>query len=566
VPVRSRPSGLTIQFLGRPRISRRVGETYRFRSQKSWAVLAYLILSERPPTRGQLASLLFADADDPGRALRWSLAEIRRAIGPEGVVDGDPVTLSFPAQTIVDVETVMRGSWTEAVTLPGLGAELLEGLGIRGAAVFDTWLLGQQRHLAAASEAVLHEAALSSMSVGELERAVGYAIRAATMSPLDENHQALLIRLYRLLGDDESAVRQFQACQKLFNRELGVDPGPAIEAALRTTTPDPPEPADDATIEAVLEAGSAAVAAGALDAGVSSLRRATAVADGAGAISLQVRARLALAEAYIHALGGLDQEGLAQLYEADRIARDHGLAEAVAYARAELGYVDFLRGRYDRAERWLNDAVRLASGDLPVLAKATTYLGCVASDRADYPSATALLTEAVELARTAGEYRREAFAWSMLGRISLLNGRLDQAAAYLETSITLAERDHWLSFLPWPQALAGEAQLLAGDVSGASRVLRQAFARACQLGDPCWEGISARGLALVAEAQGETERAFEIATDARVRANRLADPYTWLDGYILDVECELGLRHGHPIRSGGWRRCEFSPLGPACES
>jgi predicted metal-dependent HD superfamily phosphohydrolase len=26
----------------------------------------------------------------------------------------------------------------------------------------------------------------------------------------------------------------------------------------------------------------------------------------------------------------------------------------------------------------------------------------------------------------------------------------------------------------------------------------------------------------------------------------LADPYVWLDGYILDTQCALGRRHGHP--------------------
>jgi hypothetical protein len=59
-----------------------------------------------------------------------------------------------------------------------------------GAAAFETWLLAQQRHAAAASEAVLHEAALGSMARGALEAAIGYAVRAAAMSPLDENHQA----------------------------------------------------------------------------------------------------------------------------------------------------------------------------------------------------------------------------------------------------------------------------------------------------------------------------------------------------------------------------------------
>ena len=45
---------------------------------------------------------------------------------------------------------------------------------------------------------------------------------------------------------------------------------------------------------------------------------------------------------------------------------------------------------------------------------------------------------------------------------------------------------------------------------------------------------------------GDTERAFELLADARSRCNRLADPYVWLDAYILDAQCELGRRHGHP--------------------
>jgi DNA-binding SARP family transcriptional activator len=80
---------LTIQLLGRPCISRGADEVYRFRSRKSWGLLAYLMLSERPPTRSQAAALLFGDADDPARALRWSLSEIRRTLGEDGSVDDD---------------------------------------------------------------------------------------------------------------------------------------------------------------------------------------------------------------------------------------------------------------------------------------------------------------------------------------------------------------------------------------------------------------------------------------------------------------------------------------------
>jgi DNA-binding SARP family transcriptional activator len=537
---------ITIQLLGRPRIARDPGDAYRFRSRKSWGLLAYLILSERPPPRSQLASLLFADADDPVRALRWCLSEIRRALGDDGSVDGDPVILHLPAGAVVDAEVVIGGTWSDAAGLPGLGADLLEGMSVKGAAAFETWLLSQQRHLAAASEAVLHEAALASMARGVLDTAIGYAVRAAAMSPLDENHQALLIRLYRMAGDDDAATKQFAAFTKALGAELGVAPGPAVESAMRATRHPRHEATDDATIEAMVEAGLAAVSAGAVGAGVHSLQTAARLADRAGATRLRVSSRLALAETLVHALGGLDEDGLAALHEADEIALANDLGEAVGQARAELGYVDFLRGRYDRAEHWLTDALTFAGGSPPVTAKAMTYLGAVESDRASYRRATGLLEQAVMLSQAAGETRRQAYGLSMLGRISLFRGDLDAAAGQLDASIELAERDHWLAFLPWPQALRGEVQLARADPAGAAELLQQAFARACQLGDPCWEGISARGLALVAEAAGDTGRAFALLSDARARSTRLADQYVWLEGYILDAQCELGRRHGHP--------------------
>lgn len=537
---------LVVHLLGRPRVERTDGDAYQVRSRKSWAVLAYLILTERPPTRSQLASLLFADADDPLRALRWSLSELRRCLGVDGSLDGDPVVLRLGADDVVDVNVVAHGSWTAAIDLPGLGEELLDGTAIRGAVAFESWLLSQRRRVAAASEAILHEAALGSMSHGALEAARAYAIRAVAMSPLDENHQALLIRLYRLAGDDDAADKQYAACVEMFERELGVAPGIAVEVAMREARREPKVVSDGPSIEATVEAGSAAVAAGAVEAGVRSLRTAVWLADGADANRLRISSRLMLAEALIHSVGGLDEEGLATLHEVDRIAVADGEREAVAQARAEVGYVDFLRARYDRAEVWLTDALKVAHGAPSITAKATAYLGSVESDRGNYARAVALLDEATTLSRAAGDPRREAYALSMLGRTSLLRGDLDRAAEQLDASIELAARDHWLAFLPWPQALRGEVYLARADPTGASETLVQAFARACQLGDPCWEGMSARGLALMAEATGQTDRAFAVLADARARCNRLADPYVWLDVYILDAQCQLGTRHGHP--------------------
>lgn len=265
---------LNVQLLGVPCLQRMTGPAYKFRSRKSWALLAYLILNEHPPTRRQLAALLFAEAKDPIRALRWSLFEIRRGLDEDGSVDGDPVVLELSPNAIVDVQVVAHGSWVDAVRLKGLGSGLLDSLVLRDAPAFESWLLSEQCHVAAASEAILHEAALSSRSRGQFEVALGYAARAASMSPLDENHQALLIRLYRLTGDEPAAKKQYVACTEMLERELAIAPGAAVEMAMSQSQHEPEPVSSIASIEAIVEAGSAAVSAGATHAGVESLRTA----------------------------------------------------------------------------------------------------------------------------------------------------------------------------------------------------------------------------------------------------------------------------------------------------
>ena len=270
-------------------------------------------------------------------------------------------------------------------------------------------------------------------------------------------------------------------------------PGAAVEAARHERARTVVAVATASAVEAVVEAGAAAIAAGATDPGIASLRGAVALADGTGVAGLRVRSRLALAEALIHAVRGQDEEGQAHLHEVDRLALQDGDLAVVAQARAELGYVDFLRARYDRAERWLTDAVDLARSSPAVLAKATSYLGSVYSDLGSYPQAVDLLEGAVRVAGVADDPRRAAYALSMHGRVDLLCGRLDDAAVRLAESVALAERGHWLSFLPWPEALQGELHLARQEPGAAAQVLERAFARACQLGDPCWEGMAARG-------------------------------------------------------------------------
>jgi DNA-binding SARP family transcriptional activator len=94
---------LVVRLLGRPQLERDGLLLVPPRGRKSWAVLAYVALAELPVSRERLSSLLFSDAADPQGALRWTLAELRRALVAADVLRGDPLRLGSPAGIAVDV-------------------------------------------------------------------------------------------------------------------------------------------------------------------------------------------------------------------------------------------------------------------------------------------------------------------------------------------------------------------------------------------------------------------------------------------------------------------------------
>jgi DNA-binding SARP family transcriptional activator len=530
-----------INLIGQPTVETPDAQPYRPRSRKTWAALGYLVLTERPPSRGRLSSLLFGEADDPLRALRWSLTELRRVLGDEAELRGDPVGLVLPAQTTVDVRLITSGRWQDAIALPNLGEDLLANVDMEGAPEFDSWLLAQRRHVAASTEDVLREATLALLARGDVDEALRLAVTLVGLNPYRESHQAVLIRAYLMSGDEAAANRQYEACTELFVRELGVAPGPSVRAAMQAPEIARPVVGDGETIDAIIEAGLAALSGGVPEAAAMSLRSGVALADSVGDTRRQATTRLALARAVSHSSRGGDEEGAMLLHAAGQKAREAGDEALYARTSVELAYRDMLAARYDRAEQWLV-AENLPSSDAELRARADCYLGCLESDRAEYQKAEELLGRAVDYLRAAGIHRGEAYAASLLGRMHFLRGDLDAAANWLETAM---ERNSAIAFVPWPQSFLGEVALERGDRESAARHLEQAFARACQMGDPCWEGTSARALALLAEARGETTRAFAGLQDASDRCDRRSDTYVWAKAYILDAQCSLGIVHGH---------------------
>jgi hypothetical protein len=172
-----------------------------------------------------------------------------------------------------------------------------------------------------------------------------------------------------------------------------------------------------------------------------------------------------------------------------------------------------------------------------------------ASDRGDYPAALVHLRESEERADRAAARRQQAWSLAILARAHLLRGEHSQAGHELARSTDLVRAERWMAFLPWNQAFRGELDLLAGDLDGAGEELEQAWVLACQIGDPCWEGVAARGLGLLSAGRGDRSESTRWFGEAAARSVRVSDRYQWVRGYVLDAAAGTALDQAEPARA-----------------
>lgn len=542
---------LSIRLLGRPAVGCDDGPVRAPRGRKAWALLGYVLLAERPPSRQRLAELLFGDADDPLGALRWSLAELRRALGVPGALRGDPVVAALGDDVRVDLD-VLRSGAADPAALLALDAVLLEGVHVASSPAFASWLEVERHRLAAAVEARLRQAAAGLLATGRAEEALRCAARVVELDPLQEGNHELLVRSLALSGDRPAALRQVAACTDLLRRELGVEVSAALReaaGAVRGTVMVPPL-GGRAAAAGQLDAGRAAIVAGAVDAGIQCLRRGVDEAARCGDTALRGRALGALGSALVHAVRGRDEEGAVVLHEALHVAGGAGDDATAALACRELGFVEVQAGRRATAEEWLVRAQDLAGTDDAQLAAVLGVRGLNASDRGDHPEALALLTESADRAARAGDPRQDAWASTMLGRSHLGRGEHAQAAEALERALGLVHDQRWIAFLPMPLALHAELALDAGDADTASERFARAWALGCQVGDPCWEGLAARGLGLLHARSGDRDGATGWLDEGVRRCTRVPDRYQWMHAHVLDAAVGTALDHGEPERAG----------------
>ncbi|GAB4580698.1 MAG: BTAD domain-containing putative transcriptional regulator [Anaerolineales bacterium] len=234
-----------------------------FRTDKIRALLVYLALEgERPHERQLLAALLWPEMPEQTalKNLRQSLHRLQQAL--DGQLPGlSDALFRITRQTVlcaphphsleVDVLTFRAllsaceahphrhlhlcreclDRLAEAVAL--YQGELLAGFGLADAFAFEEWLLFWRERLQQQAISALGQLAAALAERGEIEAALAYASRQASLDPFREEAHRLLMRLLARSGQHGKALAQYETCRRLLQEELGVEPAAETTALYR---------------------------------------------------------------------------------------------------------------------------------------------------------------------------------------------------------------------------------------------------------------------------------------------------------------------------------------------
>ncbi len=219
-----------IKLLGTPSLS---WEEKPFSlSRKQARALIYVLGSTlQPVSRDRLIFLFWPDKPEATarRNLTRVLSYIRKTLPHPEIILFDKASIGLNPELV----------WSDAVHFSGLIkqnspaskseiATLYDGLFLSGFSLshnseFDSWLTTQQGKYEGGYLAALKDLIQSNSADQDYAAAIDFAQRYLVIDELAEDVHQHLIRLYAVNGDRGAAMRQFEACTLILERELGVE-------------------------------------------------------------------------------------------------------------------------------------------------------------------------------------------------------------------------------------------------------------------------------------------------------------------------------------------------------
>ncbi|MFN8491643.1 MAG: BTAD domain-containing putative transcriptional regulator [Caldilineaceae bacterium] len=217
-----------------------------FRSGRVQNLLAYLVLeAKQPHPRTTLAALFWPDEPESAakQNLRQALYQLRQLLGEANAAEAPSVpfllitrdTVQFnPASAYtLDVAAfqahIAQQQLAAAVAL--YQGDLLTSLSSDSPA-FEEWLLFQRESLHIQVLGALTQLTTDALEQTDYPQAQQYARRQLALEPWrEEAHRQLLLALARS-GDRSAALAQYEACRRILQEELGVEPDAETQAVV----------------------------------------------------------------------------------------------------------------------------------------------------------------------------------------------------------------------------------------------------------------------------------------------------------------------------------------------
>ncbi|WP_309572548.1 AAA family ATPase [Deinococcus sp.] len=227
---------LHVQLLGELRLTHGGEPLGAVVSPRQQALLAWLLLhAGAPQARKRIAFALWPDSDEAQAQtnLRRELHHLRHALpDANAFLEVTPTTLRWrhDAPGEVDVARFEHAAGDTAAELER-AADLYRGDLLPG--LDDDWLDPFRQALHGRAVEVLEALAARCEQAGERTQALHHWQRLLALEPLRESGYAQVMRLHLASGDVAAARRAYAQCEAVLRAELGVEPGPVVQAVAR---------------------------------------------------------------------------------------------------------------------------------------------------------------------------------------------------------------------------------------------------------------------------------------------------------------------------------------------
>lgn len=239
---------LQFYLFGAPRIEHD-GQPVSIKRRKAAALVFYLAMSTQPHNRSALASVFWPESDQTSArsALRTTLASLRRtALKDWLVIDGENISLKRDSLW-VDVltfralisnchdNTLHNGDGENCIDLLSQGVALykdhfLTGFTLPDSPDFDEWQYFHDDKLRTEMTDALQQLAKLHVRLAEASKqaryadAITYVQRWLEIDPTSEAAHRYLMKLYAQTDQRNAALRQYQTCVEVLEREVGIPP------------------------------------------------------------------------------------------------------------------------------------------------------------------------------------------------------------------------------------------------------------------------------------------------------------------------------------------------------